>query len=214
MFASSCADDMLRRTWIARPSKLLLLELIAQRKHLAWCRRLCGRECQARHFLLCLELVGSSVLFLLVTITAVSAQTLPTAGTTQGMPTQNSTLQPQPGTQTLGPNLPLSSVPTTTVNVRFIVEHRSALSGHLVRVRGVVSAALLGEAACPPDRGICMQPSLILEDADCGDKQLSCSIRMLMPQNAKAEDYPHGKPVEIRGLVNGSETSVLMTHSD
>jgi hypothetical protein len=125
--------------------------------------------------------------------------------------TQN-TLQLPPGeSKTLAPDLPLSSLPEAAVSVRFVVEHRSALNGHSVRVRGVVNAAVFGDNACPSNRGMCMQPSVILNDPDCRDNQVSCSIRVLVPVDTKPQDYPVGKLLEMRTVARGDKEGVLLT---
>jgi len=133
----------------------------------------------------------------------------PTAG-----PTQSSILLPQVDNYSQAPDLPLNSIPTRAVHVRFVVEHRSALNEHKIRVRGVITAAFLGDAACPPDRGMCAQPSVILGDSEPCKNRLSCSIRVLMPEGTKPQDFPIGKLLELRATVSGHKTGVVMTKAD
>jgi hypothetical protein len=129
----------------------------------------------------------------------------------QSFPTQSSTLHPQRENKTLGPDLPLDSVPRETVSVRFVVRHRSALNGRIVRVRGVVAAAVIGKVACPPGRGMCMQPSIILADSEPGKSQLPNSIRIFLLESEQQQDYPIGKLLQVRGVVHGSRTAVQVT---
>jgi hypothetical protein len=68
--------------------------------------------------------------------------------------------------------------PKETVSVRFVARHRSALNGQTIRVRGVIAAAILGDAACTPNRGTCMQSSIILADCKQGHHRLTSSIRV------------------------------------
>jgi hypothetical protein len=153
-------------------------------------------------------------LFSLTAMVAFTAQVTPIGGPPQSGPTRGSTVQPQVESKTLGPDLPLSSVPTKAVGVRFVVEHRSALNGQTIRVRGVVDAALLGDAACPPDRGMCMAPSIILAELPPGKNGHACSIRILVPKETKQAEYPIGKVLEVRASVNGHKTGVVLTKED
>jgi hypothetical protein len=118
-----------------------------------------------------------------------------------------------PGTG-LGPDLPLNAIPAKAVSVQFVVEHRSALNGHTVRLHGVITAALLGDAACPPGQGLCAQPSVFLVDAQSGKAAHTQPVRILMPQDAKAADYPVGKAVELQVSVQGSKNGVVLSKKD
>ena len=160
------------------------------------------------------ETVWTSALVFLTATVAFCAQVTPTGEPPQTGLTQNSTLRPRVESKTLGPDLPLSSVPTSAVSVRFVVEHRTALNGHPVRVRGIITDALLGDAACSSNRGMCVQPSIIMDDADCGENQFACSIRVLMPGDTKPRDYQLGKLLEIRAVASGDKTGVLLTKAD
>jgi hypothetical protein len=145
---------------------------------------------------------------------AFTIQVTPTSGSPQSAPTQGSTVQVQTESKTLGPDLPLSAAPTKAVDVRFVVEHRSALNGRTLRVHGIVAAALLGDAACPPDRGMCMQPSIILSESGPGKNRPACSVRILVPRDAKTQDYPVGKALEVRATVDGHAKGVALTKVD
>jgi hypothetical protein len=110
--------------------------------------------------------------------------------------------------------LPLDAIPAKTVSVQFVVEHRSALNGHTLRLHGVVTSALLGDAACPSGSGLCAQPSVFLADAPPERNQPARPIRILMPQDAKAADYPPGKVVDLRVAVQGSKNGVVLSEKD
>ncbi|HXM63903.1 MAG TPA: hypothetical protein VN950_23785 [Terriglobales bacterium] len=153
-------------------------------------------------------------LFSLTAMVAFTAQVTPTGGAPQSRPTQSSTAQVQPETKTLGPDLPLSAMPTRPAGVCFVVEHRSALNRRTVRVHGIVAAALLGAAACPPDRGMCMPPSIILSESEPGKNRPACSVRILVSKDAKQQDYPIGKAAEVRATVDGHATGVVLTRVD
>jgi hypothetical protein len=151
------------------------------------------------------------VLVLLTATLVVSAQVAPAPS--QSAPAQGSSLQPQAASTSLGPDLPLDSIPAKAVSVEFVVEHRSALNGHGVRVSGVISHALLGNAACPPDRGLCAQPSIFLADPERGKDKANAGpeIRIIMPRDAKSADYPAGKAIELQATVQGSKGGLVLT---
>ena len=155
-----------------------------------------------------------TALFFLTAVTVLAAQVAPTGESPQHARTQASTVQPQVENKALGPDLPLRSVPPKVVSVRFIVDHRSALNQHTVRVRGIITAALLGDAACPPDRGMCMAPSIVLAESEPGKNRPACSVRVLMAKESKAQDYPIGKAVVLRVTVEGQVTGVVLTKVD
>jgi len=155
-----------------------------------------------------------TAVFLLTAVIAFPAQVAPTSQSPQHAPTLSSTVQPQVESTALGPDLPLSSLPTKVVSVRFIVDHRSALNQHTVRVRGIIATALLGDAACPPDRGMCMAPSIVLAESEPSKNRPACSVRILMPKESNPQDYPIGKAVELRATVDGQKTGVVLTKVD
>jgi hypothetical protein len=155
-----------------------------------------------------------TAVFFLTTVIAFPAQVALTCQSPQHAPTLSSTVEPQVESNALGPDLPLSSVPTKVVSVRFVADHRSALNQHTVRVRGIIAAVLLGDAACPPDRGMCMAPSIVLAESEPGKNRPACSVRILMPKESKAQDYPIGKAVVLRATVDAQGTGVVLTKAD
>jgi len=155
-----------------------------------------------------------TALFFLTAVTVLAAQVAPTGESPQHAPTQSSTVKPQVENKAFGPDLPLRSVPPKVVSVRFVVDHRSALNQQTVRVRGIVAAALLGDAACPPDRGMCMPPSIVLAESEPSKDRPACSVRILLPKESRPQDYPIGKAVELRATVDGQKTGVVLTKVD
>jgi hypothetical protein len=155
-----------------------------------------------------------TAVFFLTAVSAFLAQLAPGSESPQYAPARGSTVQPQVESQALGPDLPLNLVPTKVVNLRFVIDHRSALNQHTVRVRGIITAALLGDAACPPDRGMCMAPSIVLAESEPGKNRPACSVRVLMAKESKAQDYPIGKAVVLRVTVEGQVTGVVLTKVD
>jgi hypothetical protein len=108
------------------------------------------------------------------------------------------------------PDEPLDSIPSAPISVRYLVEHRSALNRQVVRVRGVVVATLLGEKACPPDMGMCAQPSLFLADTSAGDRDKNYDVRVLVGEQEQESDYPVSGTVEMRGAVLGDKSTVVL----
>lgn len=108
------------------------------------------------------------------------------------------------------PDEPLESIPTKPLSIQEVVEHRSALNGQTVRVRGVVVETLLGEKACPPDRGMCAQPSLFLADTIAPDRNPHYDLRILVGEAEQEAAYPIGQMVEIQATVMGDRTGLIL----
>ena len=107
------------------------------------------------------------------------------------------------------PDLSLTSLPKEPMSVKFVVEHRSALNGKSITVRGVVVATVLGEKACPPDRGMCAEPSIYLADTTDGSRNNLYDLRVLVSQEEKEINYSIGKTLVLQVAVNGSKVAVV-----
>jgi hypothetical protein len=111
------------------------------------------------------------------------------------------------------PDNPLSVMPTEPITVTYLIEHRSALNGKMVRVRGVVVRTLLGEAACPSGGagvppGACAQPSIYLTDEGKVSREAHFDLRVLI--SASETGYQVGQVVVIQGTVSGHPSAVLL----
>jgi hypothetical protein len=111
------------------------------------------------------------------------------------------------------PDSPLRVMPTEPITVTYLIEHRSALNGKMVRVRGVVVHTLLGEAACPSGAagvppGACAQPSIYLADEGKEPRDANVNIRVLV--SASDTSYYVGQIVVIQGTVFGNPSAVLL----
>jgi hypothetical protein len=111
------------------------------------------------------------------------------------------------------PDNPLRVTPTEPITVTYLLEHRSALNGKMVRVRGVVVRTLLGEAACPSGAagvppGACAQPSIYLTDEGKEPREANDDLRVLI--SASETGYQVGQVVMIQGTVFGSPSAVLL----
>jgi hypothetical protein len=111
----------------------------------------------------------------------------------------------------------LRSMPTEPITVTYLIEHRSALNGKMVRVRGVIVRTLLGEAACPSGGagvppGTCAQPSIYLTDEGKEPRDANANIRILV--NASDTSYYVGQVVVIQGTVSGNQSAVLLVKDE
>ena len=97
------------------------------------------------------------------------------------------------------------------ISVSYLIEHRSALNGQTVRVKGLVLGMMLGDKACLPDRGMCAQPSIFLADTVENTKNPHYDLRVLVSEQEREEDYKLGQLVEVRGTVYGDRTAVVFS---
>jgi hypothetical protein len=107
------------------------------------------------------------------------------------------------------PDAPIDGRVDDPMTVQFLIEHRSALNGKEVSVHGIVVGALLGEAACPPDRGACAQPRLTLADTSVPYRDTGYDLTILLPGN-DTTSYSIGQILDLSGIVSGSADGVMM----
>ena len=107
------------------------------------------------------------------------------------------------------PDSPLEKMPTGAVSVQFLVEHRTALHDQKVTVHGVIVSTLLGDKACPPDRGMCAQPRIMLADTADAARDTAYDLVMLLPEGGD-DAYEVGQIIDISGTVSASPASVIM----
>ena len=108
------------------------------------------------------------------------------------------------------PDKPFPTVPTGPISTKEVVEHRSALNGQTVQVRGIIVATWLGEKACPPDRGMCAQPSLFLADTTDANRDPLYDVRVLVSEAEQEADYPIGETVELKVMVQGDKLGLIL----
>ncbi|HTK84611.1 MAG TPA: hypothetical protein VL625_05940 [Patescibacteria group bacterium] len=104
------------------------------------------------------------------------------------------------------PDYPLDSAPAEPMTVSFIFEHRTALNEKHVTVRGTIVSTLLADKACPPDRGMCAQPRIVLGDPGGSDKY---RLEVLLPEDDKTT-YADGQTVEISGIASSGPAAVVI----
>lgn len=109
------------------------------------------------------------------------------------------------------PDLALSVVPKFAVSVKFVVEHRSALNEKSIKIRAVVVGTLLGENACPPDRGGCASPRIFLADTANENRNRLYDLMVIVGETEQEKDYPTGKSLEVQGIVGSSKLGAVVT---
>ncbi len=107
------------------------------------------------------------------------------------------------------PDLPLETLPSETLSVQFLVEHRSALHEKKVTVRGTVLSVLVGEDACPSSGGMCAQPRLTLADSEAADRDNRYDLVVLFPEGG-GEGFRAGEVSEISGTVSASAYAAVV----
>ncbi|MEW6402540.1 MAG: hypothetical protein AB1649_12125 [Chloroflexota bacterium] len=108
------------------------------------------------------------------------------------------------------PDKPLATLPTGPISVKDLVEHRSALNGRTVWLRGVVVGTLLGEKACPPDRGLCAPPSIFLAETTDINRNPHYDVHILVSETEQEADYPIGEMIELPVKVQGNKTGLSL----
>lgn len=107
------------------------------------------------------------------------------------------------------PDLPLTSISQQPLSVKFVVEHRSALNGKTISIRGIVVATLLGEKACPPDRGMCAQPSIFLADTTDKNRNPLYDLQVRIGEEEQEKSYLIGKTTELQVVVDGGKVHIV-----
>ena len=107
-------------------------------------------------------------------------------------------------------------MPTGSISPRFAVEHRSALHGKTVRIRGTVVRAITPDAAASssggggvaPRPGRFAQPRIFLADSPAKDLDKNHELAVLLREGDNG--YPVGQLVEIVGTVDGNPAAVVI----
>lgn len=108
------------------------------------------------------------------------------------------------------PDLKIEEEIPAPMTVKYLIEHRSALNGKTVRVRGIVVANWL-TMKCPEIvMFLCPQPRIFLADSAEEGRNPHYDLDVYVGEEARGEDYPTGKTAEITGEVNGYNTGVSL----
>lgn len=104
------------------------------------------------------------------------------------------------------PDLPIDSLPTKPITVKYLLEHRSALNGNVVTINGFIMGVVTKEQACPPDMGMCGQPHISLEDRDQNSNESYEIIVFLSEEDST--NYKIGQSIELNATVSASRLSL------
>lgn len=111
------------------------------------------------------------------------------------------------------PDLPLTSVPETPISSKFLVEHRTFLSGKVVRVCGVVVRTGLKEETNPssgvtPNPGANPQSRIFLADTSKEGRDKNYDLMVLLREGD--DRYGVSETAEIKGVVESSKVAVYL----
>jgi len=117
---------------------------------------------------------------------------------------QTGTAQPQDTRTTtkglaLYPDNLINSLPTEAIPVKYLIEHRSALNGKTIQVKGIVADTIFGTDA---------QPSIIIADSNAANRDKNYDLRIGL--NETDQNYTIGQTVVVKGVIDGSRVSVFM----
>ncbi len=101
------------------------------------------------------------------------------------------------------------------LSVKSLVQHRTALNGKSVIVKGHVVSTLLGEAACPSGNdslrsgpGGCGQPRIELADTTEASRDTNYDLTVLL--NETDQGYRVGHAVTVIGIVSATKEAVVV----
>lgn len=110
---------------------------------------------------------------------------------------------------------PLGTVPATPISPRFVIEHRSALHGKVVKIRGTVVRVIGPDDPAPssgtgvtPRPGRFAQPRIFLADSAARDLDKNYELTVLLREGDKG--FAVGQVVEVEGTVDGNRNAVVV----
>ena len=107
------------------------------------------------------------------------------------------------------PDLALDPLPAIIFTPKLVLEHRSALNKKTIPLRGVVVFTLLGEEACPPDRGACARPRIYIGESLDPNRDKAYDIMVLLSEG-DSTSYVIGDSAQVNGTVFGTRTSLYL----
>jgi hypothetical protein len=108
---------------------------------------------------------------------------------------------------------PLDAMPATGISPRFVIEHRSALNGRVVKVRGTVTRVVQPRdspsagASVTPLPGQFPQPRVFLGEST-GERDRTYDLMVLLREGDT--EFKPGDVIEIEGTVEGNQDAVLL----
>ncbi len=134
-----------------------------------------------------------------------------TAATTAPTPTNQTDDYQQADVSGL-PDYSLDDVPTTPVSPQFVLEHRSALSGSIIRLRGTVVRLLKPGTASSggfnPQPGAYFVPRVFLDAGPAGSGEPNNELMVLLREDDT--DYQAGQIIEIDAIVHASHVAIAV----
>ena len=112
------------------------------------------------------------------------------------------------------PDLPVEALPETPVSARFVLEHRTALSGKTVKIRGTVVRVLEPEpvstaGGVTPAPGGHPQPRLFLAAGPSAAGLPDYELIVLLREGDRG--FPSGQVVDVDVVVEASRVAVVAT---
>lgn len=98
---------------------------------------------------------------------------------------------PKPEELSTYPDLPLGNLDLSKpLSIKVVVEHRMALNGKTISVRGYVVSTLLGEAECGGS-GACAQPRIVLADTTKAARDINYDLTVLLNETDQGYSVGH-----------------------
>ncbi len=111
------------------------------------------------------------------------------------------------------PDQPAPNPLPTSLSVRSLVEHRSALDRRMVVVAGVVVAVVPYQPK-PPQRGILDRlPEITLADTASPDRDRNYDVRVELRREDDGK-YAVGERVEVAAQVSGGRVAIVLSKQD
>jgi hypothetical protein len=113
------------------------------------------------------------------------------------------------------PDYPLDNVPTTPVSPQFVLEHRSALNGTTVRLRGTVVRMIGPDGGSSPTGGVAplpgahIQPRVFLAAGPAVGGQTAPELMLLLKEDDPG--FPAGQIIEVDAAVEASAVAIVVT---
>ncbi len=117
------------------------------------------------------------------------------------------------------PDLAIKSMPEPAppFDVKYVVEHRSALNDKKIQIEGIVVSNFLKDTSCPDPKMGCpamyMAPGITLAGSKNQSRNILYDLRVIMTEadRSKSEDYRVGSKVTIFGTVSGNVDGITVT---
>jgi len=110
------------------------------------------------------------------------------------------------------PDYPLDNVPSTPVSPQFVLEHRSALNGKTVRLRGTVVRMIQpdsGSGGGTTLPGANPQPRVFLAAGSAIGGQPAPELMMLLREGDAG--FPAGQVIEVDAAVEATAVAIVVT---